>query len=79
MLKSLFSSEYCEIYKSTYFEEHMRTAVSANGFTKLRIIENHSQRNFNFTLKKQGFSASISGTSENVCFHLLLFALNFNQ
>ena len=24
----IFSCEYCEIYKSTYFEEHLRTATS---------------------------------------------------
>ena len=24
----LFNSEYCELYKSTYFEEHLRTAAS---------------------------------------------------
>ena len=23
-----FSCEYCEIYKNTYFQEHLRTAVS---------------------------------------------------
>ena len=31
MLESLFNSEYCEIFKSTYFEEHLRTAASENG------------------------------------------------
>ena len=24
----MFSSEYCEIFKNTYFEEHLLTAVS---------------------------------------------------
>ena len=28
MLESLFNSEYCEIFKSTYFEEHLQTAAS---------------------------------------------------
>ena len=39
LLESLFSSEYCEIYKSTYFEEHLRTAASENVFMKLRKIK----------------------------------------
>ena len=25
----MFSCEYCEIFKSTYFEEHLQTAASA--------------------------------------------------
>ena len=26
--KQVFSCEYCEIFKNTYFEEHLRTVVS---------------------------------------------------
>ena len=26
----MFSYEYCEIFKSTYFEEHLRTVASVN-------------------------------------------------
>ena len=43
VLESLFNSEYCEILKSTYFEEHLRTATSENVFMKLRKIKNYSQ------------------------------------
>ena len=39
VLESLFSSEYCKIFKTTYFEEDLRTATSENVFTKLRIIK----------------------------------------
>ena len=45
MLESLFSSEYCEIFKSTYFEEHLRTAAS-----KILFI-----RSFNTRLKNRLF------------------------
>ena len=38
LLESLFNSEYCEIFKSTYFEEYLRTAASENVFMKLRKI-----------------------------------------
>ena len=38
-LESLFNSEYCEIFKSTYFKEYLRTAASENVFIKLRKIE----------------------------------------
>ena len=31
----MFSCEYCEIFKNTYFEEHLRKA--ATGFTILQI------------------------------------------
>ena len=30
MLEALFDLEYCEIFQSTYFEEHQRTAASVN-------------------------------------------------
>ena len=39
MLEPLFNSEYCEIFKRTYFEEHLRTAASENMLVKLRKIK----------------------------------------
>ena len=39
VLEFLFNSEYCEIFKSTYFEEHLHTAVSENVFMKLRKVK----------------------------------------
>ena len=42
VLESLFNSEYCEIFKKTYFEEHLRTAASQNVFMKLRKIKIYS-------------------------------------
>ena len=30
VLDSLFNSEYCEIFQSTYFEEQLRTVASKN-------------------------------------------------
>ena len=41
-LESLFNSEYCEIFKSTYFDEHLRMAASENVFMKLSKIKNCS-------------------------------------
>ena len=35
----LFSSECCEIFKTTYFKEYLRTATSENVFMKLRKIK----------------------------------------
>ena len=42
MLESLFNSEYFKVFKSTYFEEHLRTAASEDVFMKLRKIRNCS-------------------------------------
>ena len=39
VLESLFNSEYCKIFESTYFEEHLRPAASENVFMKLRKIK----------------------------------------
>ena len=35
LLKSLFNSEYGEIFKSIYFEERLQTAASENVFIKM--------------------------------------------
>ena len=35
VFESLFNSEYCEMFKSTYFEEHLQTAASENVFIKI--------------------------------------------
>ena len=39
VLESLFNSEYCKIFKSTYFEEHLRTATLENVFMKLKKLK----------------------------------------
>ena len=51
--KSLFNSKYCEIFKSTYFEEHLRTAASENVFMKPRKNKDCSSGIFNFILRKE--------------------------
>ena len=40
VLESLFNPEYCEIFQSTYFEEHLETAASENVFIKIIDKEN---------------------------------------
>ena len=73
MLEPHFNSEYCEILKSTYFEEHLRTAASENVFMKLRKIKNYPQGVLTLHLKKkQVFSTSVSEASENVCFYFMV-------
>ena len=46
VLESLFNSEYCEIFKSTYFEEHFQTAASENKLLikKKRFFEHQYQK-----------------------------------
>ena len=65
VLESLFNSDYCGIFQSTNFEEHLQTAASENVFIK--IIHR-----INFALKTPTFSKSISETSENVCFCFMI-------
>ena len=33
----MFSCEYCEIFKNTYYEEHLRTAVLKEGDTHITV------------------------------------------
>ena len=50
VLESLFNSEYCGIFQSTYFEENLQKVASENMFIKIINIER-----VNFTLKKRFF------------------------
>ena len=70
----MFYSEYCAIFKSTYFEVHLQTAASEtekNVFMKLRKIKNYSYRALIFH-SKQVFStsASVSIRVPKVPFHV---------
>ena len=38
VLASLFNSEYFEILKTTYFEEHLQTAASEIVFMKIKFF-----------------------------------------
>ena len=40
VLESVFNSEYCEIFQSIYFEEHLQAAASENVFIKIIHKEN---------------------------------------
>ena len=77
MLENLLNSEYCKIFKSTYFEKHLRTAASKN------VHETDKGQKLLIKIltlnKKQDFSTSLSETSKNVClfvfisFHTIFF------
>ena len=61
VLESLFNSEDCEIFKTTYFEEHLRGSASKNVFA--HETEKNQKlfiRSFNFTFREQVFSTSVS-------------------
>ena len=60
LLESLFNSEYCKIFKSNYFKEHLRTAASEN------VHEAKKKR-----LLTRNFYIYIKETSENVCFYFM--------
>ena len=68
VLEFLFNSEYCEIFKSAYFEEHKRTATSENVFMKLRKIKIYK---FKFYIKKRSKVQAKNISCER--------ALNFDQ
>ena len=67
VLESLFNSEYYEIFKSTYFEEHLQRLTSENVF--MRIIHKEIWLSIKETTV---FSTSITETSENVCFYFMI-------
>ena len=51
VLKSLFNSEYCEIFQSIYFEEHLQKAASENVFIK--IIHKEKNGFFNINIRNK--------------------------
>ena len=53
VLESLFNFDYYQNFKSTYYEEHLRTTASENVFMKLREINIYKE--FDSTLKKKFF------------------------
>ena len=59
-------SEYCKIFNSAYFEEHLQTAASENVFIKI------IHKEICTCIKKTPiFSTSIPETSENVWFYFM--------
>ena len=68
-MESLFNSEYCEIFKSTYFDEQMQNAASENVFMKKKRL---FIRNYYIYIKETGENVCfyfMKKTSENVCFY----------
>ena len=53
----MFSSEYCQIFKNTYFEEHLLTAASDLG---LRTREPHLQSHVKYRSRGQVSSQNVS-------------------
>ena len=49
----MFSCEYCEIFKNTYFEKHLRTAASNNSVWAWRYFEDLHTLVFPFPLSNQ--------------------------
>ena len=56
VLESLFNSEYCENFQSTYFEEHLQTAASENVFLRIFIKSIHK-----FHIKNRRETRNFSG------------------
>ena len=49
-LESLFNSEYCKIFKNTYFEENLHTTASENVFIK--VIHEEKKKFFEHQFQK---------------------------
>ena len=62
VFESLFTSEYCKIFKSIFFEKHLQTtgtAASENVFMKLRKIKIYSSGVLTLHFKKGFFNINI--------------------
>ena len=73
---------FCEIFKSTYFEEHLRTAASVDGESELREVVRSSlcwQNNSKMNLCYKLWVTSVSNVSllynKRVMINVLLWLL----
>ena len=74
VLESLFTSEYCKIFKSIFFEKHLQTtgtAASEDVFMKLRKIKIYSSGVLTLHLKKGFFNININIQSY-ACFYFMI-------
>ena len=72
---TLFNSEYCKTFKSTYFEKHRWMPPSENMFMKPydETEKDLFIRTFNFTFKKTGFlNINMRNICKNVCFYFTI-------
>ena len=67
--KSLFNSEDCKIFKSTYFEEDLCTTASEKLFMKLRKIKIHKD----YLKQVKIFVFTLLIVSHEVCIHMQYF------
>ena len=68
-MESFFNLEYCKIFKSSYFKEHLQTAASENDFIKLRKNKNCSS---GFLTSANVCFYFMKETSENACFYFMI-------
>ena len=61
VLECHFNYEFCEILKSTYFQEHLRMAASENVFIKLRKIISYFQKFIHKAKEKKLFPSERPG------------------
>ena len=74
LLESLFKSEYCEIFKSTYFEQHLRTLLlkmCSWNWEKMKIVHKEYKVNIKETSENVCFYF-MKATSENACFYFMI-------
>ena len=79
MLEPLFSSEYCEIFKDTYFEEHLLLKMCSWNWEKLKNTHKELQLYINRFFQRQyqklvKMFVSVSWlASHEVCIHIQWF------
>ena len=76
LLESLFNSRYCEIFKKTYFEEHLPTTASENVLMKLRkkkiVIKTFLTLYYSKETSEKVYFYFMKETSENACFYFMI-------
>ena len=74
----MFSCEYCEIFKNTYFEEHLQTTTSE--CSRIFNIPGHLSLNFWSQIGKEFngiFFCVIKGLLSNIVLKILIWFLLF--
>ena len=76
----VFSCEYCEIFKNTYFEKHLWTAASENQDFSDKFTKGRYLKSFNFAMMECFFLSSLflswKGTHQVRCYHFFIVEIN---
>ena len=76
-LVQVFSSEFCEVSKNTFFTEQLRTTVSVFSFFPATLLKWDTAKSVRKTLRWTPLSRNTNLRSNVQIYHFFLYSINF--